>query len=90
MSTATRRGLATFAITGAIATAMATTAPSANAAKAGMEKCYGVAKAGQNDCKAGPGTTCAGTSTTDSQTNAWLLVPDGTCTKLTGGSLESS
>lgn len=90
MTTATRRGLATLAITGAIAAAMATTAPSADAAKEGFEKCYAVAKAGQNDCKAGPGTTCAGTSTVDSQTNAWLLVPNGTCAKLTGGSLESS
>lgn len=39
-----------------------------------MEKCYGVAKAGQNDCAAGPGTTCAGTSVRDYQGNAWKLV----------------
>ena len=39
--------------------------PIAEAKKGDMEKCYGVAKAGQNDCKAGPGTTCAGTSTKD-------------------------
>ena len=44
-----------------------------------MEKCYGVALAGKNDCAAGPGTTCAGTSTTDYQGNAWKLVPAGTC-----------
>jgi uncharacterized membrane protein len=55
------------------------------AAAADMEKCYGVAKAGKNDCKAGPGTTCAGTSTQDGQDNAWLLVPKGTCAKLVGG-----
>lgn len=90
MNTTTRRGLASLAITGAIAAAMATAAPSAEAKKADMEKCYAVAKAGQNDCKAGPGTTCAGTSTVDSQANAWLLVPAGTCAKLTGGSLEAS
>lgn len=47
-----------------------------------MEKCYGVAKAGQNDCQAGPGTTCAGTSTQDYQGNAWKLVPAGTCTSI--------
>ncbi|MFG6138238.1 BufA1 family periplasmic bufferin-type metallophore [Halomonas sp. B23F22_10] len=47
-----------------------------------MEKCYGVALAGQNDCKAGPGTTCAGTSTVDYQGNAWTLVPEGTCTSI--------
>ncbi|HEY7764887.1 MAG TPA: DUF2282 domain-containing protein [Aestuariivirgaceae bacterium] len=44
-----------------------------------MEKCYGVALKGQNDCAAGPGTTCAGTSKVDYQGNAWKLVPRGTC-----------
>lgn len=44
-----------------------------------MEKCFGVALAGQNDCAAGPGTTCAGTSKADYQGNAWKLVPTGTC-----------
>ena len=43
------------------------------------EKCYGVSLAGQNDCSAGPGTSCAGTSTVDYQGNAWTLVPKGTC-----------
>ena len=47
-----------------------------------MEKCYGVARAGQNDCAAGPGTSCAGTSTRDFQGNAWKLVPEGTCTSI--------
>jgi len=56
-------------------------------AKGDMEKCYGVAKAGQNDCKAGPGTSCAGTSTKDAQGDAWMLVAKGTCEKLVGGSL---
>ena len=45
----------------------------------GKEKCYGVALKGQNDCAAGPGTTCAGTSKVDYQANAWKLVPAGTC-----------
>jgi uncharacterized membrane protein len=58
-----------------------------------MEKCYGVALAGQNDCAAGPGTTCAGTSTKDYQGNAWKLVPAGTCAEMQtpaghNGSLE--
>jgi uncharacterized membrane protein len=44
-----------------------------------MEKCYGVALAGKNDCAAGPGTTCAGTSKTDYQGNAWKQVAKGTC-----------
>jgi uncharacterized membrane protein len=45
------------------------------------EKCYGVALKGKNDCKAGAGTTCAGTSKTDHQGNAWSMVPKGTCEK---------
>lgn len=53
----------------------------AAAQKQEMEKCYGIAKAGKNDCAAGPGTSCAGTSTSDYQGNAWKLVPKGTCTK---------
>lgn len=47
-----------------------------------VEKCYGVALAGQNDCMAGPGTTCAGTSKVDYQGNAWKVVGKGTCTKI--------
>ncbi|GLQ51872.1 DUF2282 domain-containing protein [Dyella flava] len=47
-----------------------------------VEKCYGVALAGQNDCKAGAGTTCAGTAAKDFQGNAWKNVPAGTCTSI--------
>lgn len=47
------------------------------------EKCFGVALKGKNDCAAGPGTTCAGTSKMDYQANAWSLVPKGTCGKTT-------
>ena len=58
-----------------------------------MEKCYGVALKGQNDCAAGAGTTCAGTSKVDYQGNAWKLVPKGTCigmsTPFGPGSLEA-
>lgn len=46
------------------------------------EKCFGVSKAGKNDCAAGKGTTCAGTSTLDYQGNAWKIVAKGTCTKI--------
>ena len=59
----------------------ATTAAHAQAKKP-MEKCYGVSKAGKNDCKAGAGTTCAGTSKIDYQRDAWKLVPAGTCAKI--------
>ena len=47
-----------------------------------MEKCFGVSLAGQNDCAAGPGTTCAGSSKVDYQGNAWKMVPAGTCTAM--------
>ena len=50
-------------------------------ARPAMEKCYGVSLAGQNDCAAGPGTSCAGTSKMDHQGNAWSMVPKGTCEK---------
>lgn len=76
MST-TKTAAAVAAIALAALAATATTA-SAQAAKP-MEKCFGVAKAGKNDCKAGAGTSCAGTSTRDYQGNAWKLVPAGTC-----------
>ena len=48
-----------------------------------QEKCFGVALAGKNDCKAGPGTSCQGSSVIDYQGNAWKLVPAGTCEKMT-------
>ncbi len=47
-----------------------------------MDKCFGVALKGQNDCAAGPGTTCAGTSHVDYQGNAWKYVAKGTCTTI--------
>jgi uncharacterized membrane protein len=47
-----------------------------------MEKCYGVSMAGKNDCAAGPGTTCAGTSKADYQGNSWKNVLAGTCTTI--------
>ena len=48
-----------------------------------QEKCYGISKAGENHCSAGPGTTCAGSSTVDYQGNAWTLVDEGTCLEIT-------
>lgn len=65
-----------------IATALAIAAGPAAAQNAAMEKCYGIALAGQNDCAAGAGTSCAGTSTVDYQGNAWSLVPAGTCSEI--------
>lgn len=67
----------TFAVAGAVAAALAAHSTPADAAA--KEKCYGVALAGANDCAAGPGTTCAGSSVTDFQGNSWKLVDAGTC-----------
>jgi uncharacterized membrane protein len=50
--------------------------------KGEKEKCYGISMAGKNDCAAGPGTTCAGTSKMDYQANAWKYVAKGTCTTM--------
>jgi uncharacterized membrane protein len=71
----------TLLLASAFSAALTTLAvPAAQAAE--MEKCYGVSLKGQNDCKAGEGTSCAGTSTSDYQGNAWKLVPAGTCTSM--------
>jgi uncharacterized membrane protein len=79
----------------AVATAVASLATAAPLSEAqvkaamdqGMEKCFGVALKGQNDCAAGPGTTCQGSSTVDYQGNAWKFVDGGTCAtmELPGG-----
>jgi uncharacterized membrane protein len=83
------RKFVTLALASSLAAAIGTAAPAI--AQDGMEKCYGVAMAGENDCAAGPGTTCAGTSTVDYQGNAWKLVPAGTCEdiELPGGRMGS-
>ncbi len=82
--------LNTSALAGAVALALTGVTLLANtttAAAADKEKCYGVALAGKNDCAAGAGTTCAGTSKVDFQGNSWKYVEAGTCTgmKLEGG-----
>ena len=71
------KSVKTLAIASAIAAAVAGTATITHAST--KEKCFGVSMAGQNDCAAGPGTTCAGSSTVDYQGNAWTLVDEGTC-----------
>jgi uncharacterized membrane protein len=70
----------TAALVGAVATALAAHGTAASAME--KEKCFGVSLAGQNDCAAGPGTTCAGSSTVDYQGNAWTLVDAGTCAEI--------
>jgi len=74
----------------AIATALAAALalPAAVQAQGNMEKCYGVAKAGKNDCQTAK-SSCAGTSKTDHQSDAWISVPKGTCDKIVGGKLTA-
>ncbi len=71
--------LKSVAVAGALAAALSAHFVLPAAAEGDMEKCFGVALAGQNDCAAGAGTTCAGTSKVDYQGNSWKLVPAGTC-----------
>jgi uncharacterized membrane protein len=72
----------TAALGSAAFAAPLTKAEASAAQAAGKQKCYGVALKGQNDCAAGAGTTCQGTSTVDFQGNAWKFVQNGTCTTL--------
>lgn len=68
------------AMASAVALALGAHATPADAAK--KEKCFGVAEAGKNGCAAGPGTSCAGSSTVDYQGNAWVLVDEGSCLEI--------
>jgi uncharacterized membrane protein len=72
------------ALAASLAFSLAALSAGAHAADAAKptEKCFGVSKAGQNDCAAGAGTSCAGTSVTDYQGDAWTLVDKGTCTSI--------
>jgi len=72
-------GLGAIALAAAVTAGIASTPLAAAGAK---EKCYGISLAGKNDCAAGPGTSCAGTSTRDYQGNAWKYVDEGTCTSI--------
>ena len=72
----------TLAVSALVLGALSTGAALAQDKAAAQEKCYGVSLAGKNDCAAGAGTTCAGTSKTDYQGNAWKNVATGTCTSI--------
>jgi len=83
------------ALAGAFAVTLASTAVPASSAEtptADKEKCFGIALAHENDCAAGPGTTCAGTNKVDYNGHSWKLVPKGSCvtmeTPFGPGSLE--
>lgn len=73
------KAVTTASLALALSAALAVAATPMTAHAAEKEKCFGVALKGKNDCKAGAGTSCAGTSKVDYQSNAWSMVPKGTC-----------
>jgi uncharacterized membrane protein len=77
-----RRTALTTLIAGSLTSALAMAAAPGQAQDTGKEKCRGIVPKGQNDCAAGPGTTCAGASKADYQGNAWKYVAKGTCTDI--------
>ncbi len=85
MSTTLKNG-SVLILAGAFAAALATASTVATSdaqAAADKDKCWGVSKAGQNDCAAGPGTSCQGQAKWDYMTNAWKYVDKGTCETIT-------
>ena len=82
-----QKALIAAAISGALALGSLSISATVNAEE--KEKCYGVAKAGKNDCQTA-NSSCAGTSTMDDQKDAFVLVPKGLCERLAGGTPEPS
>ncbi len=81
-----KNNVAYTALAGILALGLTATADEATAAKEGMEKCAGIVKAGMNDC----GTSkhgCAGQAKTDNTAEDWIYLPEGTCAKITGGTV---
>jgi len=83
----TKNKLIAAAVSGALAFGALTVATQAGAADE-KEKCYGVVKAGKNDC-AGPGHSCQGQAKADSDANEFIVLPAGTCDRLTGGVVKA-
>jgi len=85
----------TLALAAVVGSALVVPAVFSTSVKAGpaaqpdykFEKCYGVAKAGANDCQTAT-SSCAGTSRRDTQADAWIYLPAGTCGRIAGGSIE--
>ena len=79
-----RTAITAAALAASLAGALATVAKAGPApAQPGADKCYGVSMVGKNDCAAGAGTSCAGTSTVDYDGHVWKYVPKGTCESMT-------
>lgn len=75
------------AVAGVLSLGMLAASSEALAQQKDMQKCYGVAAAGKNDCQTAT-SSCAGTATEDRQADAWIYLPKGTCEKIAGGSLK--
>lgn len=81
------KSIVNSALVGLLAIGLMGATQSAVAGKKDKEKCYGIVKAGQNDCQTS-NSSCAGTSEVDNKPTAFLVVPKGTCEKITGGTLK--
>ena len=79
--------VASTALASLFVVGVAMTSQPVEAAKKKLEKCYGIVKAGQNDCQTS-NSACAGTAEKDGKPTAFLAVPKGTCDKIVGGSLK--
>jgi len=86
--TKTLNGKSTLVAAAMTAALTMTTVSAVEAKGKDSEKCYGIVKAGQNDCATAT-ASCAGSSTKDGQKDAWMLVPKGSCEKIVGGSLDA-
>ena len=83
------KGVVKTAVAGVIAVGIGVASGQAIAAAKDMEKCYGVVKAGKNDCGT-KGHSCAGQSTKGGDKTEWIFLPKGTCGKLVNGGTASS
>lgn len=82
-----KKSMVNSAVVGLLAMGLVGATQNAVAGKKNMEKCYGIVKAGQNDCQTS-NSSCAGTSEVDNKPTAYIIVPKGTCSRITGGSLK--
>lgn len=81
------KSVVTSAVAGLLAVGLLSGSQQAAADKKDMEKCYGIVKAGQNDCQTS-NSSCAGTAEVDNKPTAFIVLPKGTCEKIVGGSLK--
>lgn len=82
------QAIAATAFAAVLSLAVSNAAQAGDHEKAEMEKCYGIVKAGKNDCHAN-GHSCAGSAKTDGDKAEWIKLPKGLCEKIVGGSLEA-